>query len=665
MKTKNLMTAFALSAMFAACSQDAELNEVIAKNDFSNVPVVEAEFTANIGAESRMTNQFGWELGDKVGLAWLGDGQYVKPENEDFKGIAFQNHPLFCVDTDKKAFKTETMLFVGDYYAYMPYTEGNMTVEFIKFDIAKQPLTANSDDLAEKAIYLSTKNVTLQKAKSDGTVDKGNQEAGMGNNVKLNLALVNNPTKIDFTFKNVETLTDLKVTGVTINMYNTYSTLPLTVNGFTRANMSNDWTEYSSTDFYGYSPATTGAVTLEGELAVVDNALTTYALLLPVSTIVEGAGHKMVINLTTNYGNVTLDNVKVNNTKVFTHFGQMGVVATVEVDGKNIKKTTATAKTQAELDEILTQLEELGQTDPVAITLNPATAASPEAAFVLTDFTLPANLKSVVTLTAGGKTNGTIEFAGNTVINKQIVVTSPINVKGNMTVADIANKTTLNCVNLTVDHDAVLTNNGSISGHIKTVAADEEEELGFGKYINNYKNAKVDCEIENLGEAQWIAGTVPARVTGTNNVYAEVTNLAGIKAASTAGVTFVRLMDGAAIYNQTEDYTYSNIGEIECYGNVTFYITDTPSGVTKSISFWANVEMTVKEGAVVNVGSDNKNNALTIKTIKVEEGALFSASNIILPATINNAGGVSLYNVQAFVKGTQGEGSSWSAQESN
>ena len=104
MKTKNLMTAFALSAMFAACSQDAELNEAIAKNDFSNIPMVEAEFTANVGAESRMATQFGWELGDKVGLAWLGTDA-IRTNNTT--GMAYQNHPLFCTNAAKKSFKTK------------------------------------------------------------------------------------------------------------------------------------------------------------------------------------------------------------------------------------------------------------------------------------------------------------------------------------------------------------------------------------------------------------------------------------------------------------------------------------------------------------------------------------------------------------------------------
>ena len=183
MKTKNLMTAFALSTVFAACTQDTELNETIAKNDFSNIPMVEAEFTVNTGVDSRMATKFGLEDGDKVGLAWLGDVDGIYPGNTD--GKAYQNHPLFCTDATKKAFKTETMLYVGRYFAYMPYTQGDMAVENIAFSIAEQPLTSNRAELAKQAIYLSTETTLLEKANNKGEVaTDGAQKAGMGNNVK-------------------------------------------------------------------------------------------------------------------------------------------------------------------------------------------------------------------------------------------------------------------------------------------------------------------------------------------------------------------------------------------------------------------------------------------------------------------------------------------------
>jgi len=672
MKTKNLMTAFALSTVFAACTQDTELNETLAKNDFSNIPMVEAEFTVNTGVDSRMATKFGWEVGDKVGLAWMGDGTYVGTDAA-LSGAAYQNHPLFCTDATKKAFKTETMLYVGKYFAYMPYTQGNMDVEFIKFDISKQPLTANANDLAKQAIYLSTENVTLKKANEDGEVPTGTQKAGMGNNIKLNLALLNNAATIKFAFKNIDALTDLKITGVTIDMLDASqsggSVMPIQL---THNGTIEDWTDWTGKYMFdNYGPATTGAVTLNGELAVSGNALTTYALLLPSKFAVSTLA-KLNIILNTNYGTVVAENVKVDNAKLFTNFGETATV-TAEVDGKDIKNTVATAKTQAELNDILTKLAASAQEDAVEITLNPETAATPnKEPFVLTDFTLPESLKAQVTLIAGDKTNETIEFAGNTVVDKKLVLGNAKSiVTGTMTVNYIKNEpwTLANTVSgavLEVSNGATLINNGIIAGSlgIKTLAATTGDNAKpFGKYISNSKEASMGT-LENLGEAQWIAGTVPS--TTGNQVYAEATNLAGIEAADANNVRVIRLIDGAVVENLGElSIQFSEIWSVECYGEVTINITATPRNAATVFGFPA-ADMIVKENANVAVNSNKKENNFVLGAkIDVEKNSNLYIQNVSSTFKIINAGSVTLLNAGSIVKGTQATGSSWQSTTQN
>ena len=41
MKTKHILTAIALPALLAACSQDAELSEALNQKDYSNIPTVD------------------------------------------------------------------------------------------------------------------------------------------------------------------------------------------------------------------------------------------------------------------------------------------------------------------------------------------------------------------------------------------------------------------------------------------------------------------------------------------------------------------------------------------------------------------------------------------------------------------------------------------------
>ena len=648
MKTKNLMTAFALSAIFAACTQDAELNETLAKNDVSNIPMVEAEFTADFGVESRMQNKFGLEEGDKVGLAWLGTGDILTGNTT---GMAYQNHPLFCTNAAKKSFKTETMLYVGKYFAYLPYTQGEMAIENIEFSIAEQPLTTNSDELGKRAIYLSTEITILEKAdEKTGEVTDGAQKAGMGNNVKLNLALLNNPTTIKLSFKDIENLTDLKVTNVAVSMKNQLGN-DVMVNSFLHNGNLENWTEMPANTFFATnSTLEKGCVNLKGELAVTNNALTTYALLLPAESALDKSLH---ITLTTNYGTVTATNVKVDNAKLFTHFGQVATV-TADVDGDDIKSTTARAKTQEELNDILNKLAISEQEDAVTITLNPETAANPKAAFTLTDFILPEGLKAPITLEATGNAEDKIVFAGNTVINYPIEINSDAVVEGTMTINSIKNNNvqlvSFNGENLTVNNNAVLVNNGKMMAHVTTIAKTNAK--ASGKYISNDKDADLYAgSLTNNGEAQWIAGKFTATVSG-NDIYSEALSLEDLKAAAvaTTKVKEVRLMDGAEITNHEENVTIANIEKLIFCGDVTIQITDSYSGIPSIVKFSDGLYATVKENASLRIISDNKNNQLLATKhdtkLTVEKNASLYISNINLNTLdVINYGSVTTWNV--------------------
>lgn len=669
MKTKKLMTAFALSAMFAACSQDVELNETLAKNDFSNVPMVEAEFTANVGAESRMATTFGWEVGDKVGLAWLGDAT-ISGKNQS--GMAYQNHPLFCTDASKKAFKTETMLYVGEYFAYMPYTAGDMAIENIQFSLDKQPLTSDRNVMAKQGIYLSTKKVVLEKADSKGNVSEGAQQAGMGKNVQLSIERLSNAATIEFTFKNASALTDLKVTGVKIDMVNTsMSNGGVLINKFLHNGQLEDWTAKTGQEFFKTNSSyERGQISLEGELVVADNKATAYAWLLPTFDVIGTT--TLSLELTTNYGTVKATNVKVDNAKLFTNFGQAAKV-TAEVNAMNIEPVV---KSQAELETILKNYAVSGNKAPHTITLVNATKANPLAPFTLTDFTMPETLKNdYIILKAGDNTNSVINFAGNTIINKKMYVGSNALVSGTMTVKYIKDlEYTLSRSNatstLTIDNGAVLNNEGVISIPVITKAADATKGLTFGKYISNGENAALNgAKITNNGEAQWIAGKIPAVESKTNKVYAEASTRQEITDANAAKVTVVRLLDGSHINNIYESFTFEKVSTIECYGNVYFYLTASPSGIAQYLSFALTNKGTsviVKEGSYLTIHSNNKDNAINnLGTITVEKNASLDVQNNNTYAIVNYAGTVNTYNAPNIFKGKAEEGSYWSNVENN
>ena len=674
MKTKNLLTGVALSAMFAACTQDVELNEAIAKNDFSNVPMVEAEFTVNTGAESRMATKFGWEVDDVVGFVWNG-GQA--------DGKAYANNPLYCTDAANTKFDGQSMYYVGKYFAYIPYAETLKGVDYVPFSIKEQKLSTSLADYAKHNIMISPKQTELVVLGEDETLATGQQEAGRKKNYPLYLSQLSNTAKIVLNFEKTTGLTDLKVTKVSLSLENNGGNPVMPLNfGFNATSYPTQMSEWNGVTpsyfFSTHANATElGELTLENEdgLAVTDNTLTTYAVVLPTYANTIG-GLNVIVE--TNYGVITAKDVKVIakgqtadkaaavslSTELFTKFGTTGTVV-AKLDASQIVVGSKKVATQAELKEYLDVLAATKVKESVTITAEPATA-NDDKTFILNDFTLPENLKATITLAVDGTKAESVVFTGNTVINYPIVVADDVTVKDNMTIEYIKDAAyTFNCVSLTVDHDAVLTNNGKISGSINTVAADKEEGLGFGKYINNNKEAKLinGSKINNLGEAQWIAGTAPAIVAGTNFVYAEATDLAGIEAANNATVQAIRLLDGAWIGNNTEGILYDGIAVIECYGDVNFYVTDTPRNAANTFGFpWATI--LVMEDANLTINSDNKNNVLeTGDAIGVKKNATLTISNIICNATVNNEGAVSLNNAQQVKQGYQGEGSSWISSE--
>ena len=651
MKTTKLMTAFALSAVFAACSQDADLNEAIVKNDFSDVPMVEANFTANFGAESRMATQYELELNDIVGFAWLG---------KIGTGEAWANYPLYCTDADAKAFEGTSMYYVGNYFAYMPYSETTADVAYIPFSIKGQTLTENLNDCAKYAMQLSVKPIVLSTEKD------ADNKAGRGQNIALKLSELSNTAKIELAFANAEEIADLKVSEVVVTLKNGSNALALPMSFGYKPYSGNKtkWTEVPTSEFWVNNADNTvyGELTLSNKegLEISNGEASVYAVMLPANTV-DLKNAKLSVKVTTNYGTITSTSVKIKDagateykalsetTPLFSQFGKNGTIK-AELDMEKAVFNNMTVYSQAELDDVLNKLVAINEKSKTTIKLGKE--AKPAAAFTLTDFILPEDLNCEVNLVAGSNINS-VEFAGNTTINKPIIVNLPSVVTGNMTVNYIKDATTFNHAGVTVSHDATLTNKGVISGNIKTVKADSKKALGFGKFIIDGEKAEIinGSKVENLGEAQWINGKVPAVTEGTNNVYAEVTSIAQVEKANEKSIKTVRLMD-SWLYNNGDDFSFANIEQIECYGNSGIYVTLSNNGQPRHIYFTKLTTMTVKNG-YMNIQVEDKNATLNIgKTISVEEGATLNITDITNAITINNEGWVNLNNTPNIKKGT-------------
>lgn len=694
MKTKHILTAIALPALLAACSQDEDLSGALSQKDFSNIPTVDVNFTASIDGNSpttRMATRFDWEEGDKVGLAWLGEGSKITID-----GDAYQNHPLFCTDAVAKSFKTETMLYVGSYYAYMPYNEKITSVVPMEFDASNQELAATSASYAKKAIYISPKLTNL-----DG------ETAGIGKNTKLNLSRLSNAVTVNLTFGNAAKFEGLKVMGISVDAKTSApaSVLPksFTYKPTKDADVT-DWSEMKSDkilaatsgNFFnisdGPAAATVGAIeaTSKEGLAVTDNQLTTYILTLAATA----AATDLDVVVSTNYGDITVNLTSsedadgnagqaivikdkgtteaktIADAKIFNNFGASGSLD-VYVDMSNLT-IPSTVATQAELNEALKTLAITETETATTITVNPEKSNSTNTVD-LTDFTFPEGLKCAVTLTAGDKATSGFAFKGNTVINSQLTLASAATVDGTMTINNLVDDQKKQKAALTMNASQVLTVNAGAKlineGKIDIAAAGSgittnkaEGKAAAAEFVSNASTATVAAgsgTFTNGGKVQWIAGTLPTDLQGT--VYANATTLNQLVGASeafannNASATNEVTIDGAlSIGNQFQTLGFANIKKLTIKGKVTLSMkaeytvtnlaeinieagslsfTDGDENSTKVFTPKDGCELTLSKDTELNVAVGIELNLGTDSNIDYEDATVNNRGKITVAST--------------------------------
>ena len=229
---KYLFGALALPLLFA-CSSDDLLEEKVVSNDqFAGIEKVDATFSfaEEEGPRTRMATDWGAQLNDRYGLAWLGDGTVIVPSDN---GKAYQNHPLFVKlnDANKAYFKPETSIYVGKYYFYYPYDESVVDIAEINFkSLENQTITdgmggENWAAVAKNAINIGDKWIDVTKTGTNIDLDgKMWNKAGIKNDFKIWAASFSNQTGLDLKYvKNNEKFDGKSIAGATDIAY-TYPT---------------------------------------------------------------------------------------------------------------------------------------------------------------------------------------------------------------------------------------------------------------------------------------------------------------------------------------------------------------------------------------------------------------------------------------------------------
>ena len=136
MKSIKLLAALAIPAMFAACTnEEIAMESTQQLNQVVGAELIGTDISINVsnGVGSRL-NAEGWQSTDKLGLAWIVNGEYYTPQ--DIKNAPnsdnwYANH-MFAVEDGK--FVTKGNAYKGWHFAYFPfsYTE---SVDEKDFDI--------------------------------------------------------------------------------------------------------------------------------------------------------------------------------------------------------------------------------------------------------------------------------------------------------------------------------------------------------------------------------------------------------------------------------------------------------------------------------------------------------------------------------------------------
>lgn len=131
MRTKHILTALAIPALFAACVAD-DFNEAITSGDMAQRALLSENFKLNFGgADTRFSAgegdklELSYETGDKIGGAIIDEFSYDENHKPKFDVVPYvsTNHPF--VLNEQGVWSIEHTMVEGTYLFYFPYNENN------------------------------------------------------------------------------------------------------------------------------------------------------------------------------------------------------------------------------------------------------------------------------------------------------------------------------------------------------------------------------------------------------------------------------------------------------------------------------------------------------------------------------------------------------------
>lgn len=213
MRTKHLFYTLALSAAFAACSQEEVVNapaNQLASNSFAGYSGEVYDGTISFtkegdGVDSRMSIVGGtpsWADGDKVGLVWTNAEAGIQGTTGPIwtawptTNKIFSNTRMTYDANTKDFFMTDGQVFKGMYFAYYPFNEEIQSVQQFKVSQSNVQEQTNSttetlNQVATDLVWMSQRYEDNEEVMTPATflypLTEDNVESGVATNVNIRM----------------------------------------------------------------------------------------------------------------------------------------------------------------------------------------------------------------------------------------------------------------------------------------------------------------------------------------------------------------------------------------------------------------------------------------------------------------------------------------------
>ena len=308
MKTKYLLTALALPALFAACSQEDIVTDANLPQSSELLGEVAGDVAFTFGPESRLTwgatGAQTWEANDEFSLFWTGDAN-VTPTTKETEANTLKGAANALYKKDGSTFTSENILYKGKHLMVYPVNKTHLGSDDIVVSVGSEQ--DGSLALGKRSVYVNDSLLTIDAEPKNAKDKKAGiiYAAGYKQPVQAAVKPLSSNLVLNLNFDMPSTISEVTVKDVTIEAYKADDLAEV---------FAADGYITSFNDSVGFkAKATSGSVKVKmpanTKVTKDNNTYTAQIALLPMK-IADDAVDSMKIKVSTNYGIVTIDSAK-------------------------------------------------------------------------------------------------------------------------------------------------------------------------------------------------------------------------------------------------------------------------------------------------------------------------------------------------------------------